>query len=31
VVVLMPPLSIKAQEVDLLLEATEAAIREVCV
>ena len=30
VVVLMPPLSIQGQEVDLLLEATEASIREVC-
>jgi adenosylmethionine-8-amino-7-oxononanoate aminotransferase len=30
VVVLMPPLSIQAQEVDLLLEAVEASIREVC-
>ena len=30
VIVIMPPLSIHGQEVDLLLEATEAAIREVC-
>jgi adenosylmethionine-8-amino-7-oxononanoate aminotransferase len=30
VVVLMPPLAIQAQEVDLLVEAVEAGIREAC-